>query len=86
MARSKTKLSQLIGSIDTIDVIIHDKLKPQDRAGDVVVTLHIGGKQYEVLRLTESCDYFHGQITRHGLNSRITRSNARKIEPFSRRP
>lgn len=86
MARSKTKLAALIGAIDTIDVIVHDKIKPQDRAGDVVVAIHIGGKQYEVLRLTESCNYFHGQITRHGLDSAITRKRARKIKPFSQKP
>lgn len=78
---SKAKLTNMIGAIEAMHAIVCDKSTQCDRAGDVIVSIKIDGKWYEVIRLTEACDYFSGEITRYGLSRTIVRENARNHQP-----
>jgi hypothetical protein len=71
------RLTAKLGTIQRIHAIVCDKDEEMDRAGDVVVSLQIDGKWYEIIRLTEACNYFAGETTRAGLQESLARKNAR---------
>lgn len=83
--KSKATLEKMLGGIEAIHAIVCDKSSQADRAGDVIVSIKINGKWYEVLRLTEACNYFSGEITRAGLPQTIIRKNARTSPPTKNR-
>ncbi len=80
-AVSTKRLKRMIGAIEGIHTIVCDKKKENDRAGDVIVSLRIEGKWYEVIRLTERCNYFAGLNQRYGLSEALVRKNARPKAP-----
>lgn len=83
MALTKKRLTHLIGSIEAIHAVVCDKKKEMDRAGDVIVALKIEGRWYEVIRLTEACNYFAGGSPRAGLASALARKNGKKNPPHA---
>ena len=81
MPISKTRLKRMIGSLEAVHAVVCDKNNEMDRAGDVIVSLKIEGKWYEVLRLTERCNYYAGQHTREGLAIHLIKKNGRSKPP-----
>ena len=71
----------MIGQIEAIHAIVCDKKKEMDRAGDVIVSLKIEGKWYEIIRLTELCNYFAGSTTRSGLAGSLIKKKALSKPP-----
>ncbi len=81
MALSNKRLTHLIGAIEEIHAVVCDKEKDMDRAGDVIVSLKIEGLWYEVIRLTELCNYFAGSSPRSGLAFELVKKNGRTTRP-----
>ena len=77
MALSNKHLTQKIGAIEEIHAVVCDKNKDMDRAGDVIVSLKIEGQWFEILRLTELCNYFEGSCPRSGLAYELIKNNGR---------
>lgn len=80
---NQKRLTEMIGQIESVHAIVCDKHKEMDRAGDVIVSVKIDGKWYEILRLTERCNYFAGSTTRAGLASDLIKKKARSAPPHS---
>ena len=83
MAIHKKRLTELIGQLEAVHAVVCDKNKDMDRAGDVIVSLKIEGKWYEVIRLTERCNYYAGSTTRHGLAGDLIKKKARSKPPHA---
>ena len=80
---SNKRLTEMLGAIEAIHTVVCDKTKESDRAGDVIVALKTGGKWYEIIRLTERCDYYAGGTYRGGLANSLLKENARSRPPHA---
>jgi hypothetical protein len=83
MPLTKKRLTHLIGAIEDIHAVVCDKNKEMDRAGDVIVSIKIEGLWYEVIRLTERCNYYAGSSPRSGLAFELVKKNGRKKPPHA---
>jgi hypothetical protein len=81
MAVNTKRLTKMIGQLEAVHAVVCDKNKEMDRAGDVIISLELEGNWYEIIRLTERCNYHAGQITRAGLSMKLIKKNARSKPP-----